>query len=108
MGIDLDVMMIFDFCCFVIDLVLECYDFDYKDMWVFVNLIGKFVIGGFMGDVGLIGCKIIVDIYGGMVCYGGGVFFGKDLFKVDCFGVYVMCWVVKNVVVVGLVDCCEC
>lgn len=72
----------------------------------YVNLIGKFVIGGFDGDVGLIGCKIIVDIYGGVVFYGGGVFFGKDLIKVDCFVVYVVCYLVKNVVVVGMVDCC--
>lgn len=65
------------------------------------------MIGGLMGDCGLIGCKIIVDIYGGVVWYGGGVFFGKDLLKVDCFVVYVVCYVVKNIVVVGLVDCCE-
>lgn len=53
------------------------------------------------------GWKIIVDIYGGYFCYGGGVFFGKDFIKVDWFVVYVVCYVVKNIVVVGLVDKCE-
>lgn len=78
-----------------------------KEIKYFINLTGCFVIGGLMGDCGLTGCKIIVDIYGGVVCYGGGVFFGKDLFKVDCLVVYVVCYVVKNIVVVGMVDCCE-
>lgn len=54
------------------------------------------------GDVGLIGRKIIVDIYGGWGVYGGGVFFGKDFFKVDRFVVYVFRWVVKLLVKVGL------
>lgn len=73
----------------------------------FINSIGRFVIGGLMGDCGLIGRKIIVDIYGGMARYGGGVFFGKDLLKVDRFVVYVVRYVAKNIVVVGLVDRCE-
>lgn len=54
------------------------------------------------GDVGLIGRKIIVDTYGGWGVYGGGVFFGKDFFKVDRFVVYVFRWVVKLLVKVGL------
>lgn len=70
----------------------------------YINLIGKFVIGGLYGDVGLMGCKIIVDIYGGKGVYGGGVFFGKDFFKVDCFVAYVICYIVKNFVVVGVCD----
>lgn len=69
----------------------------------FINFSGCFVIGGLYGDIGLIGCKIIVDIYGGVVLYGGGVFFGKDLMKVDCLVVYYVWYVVKNIVVVGLV-----
>lgn len=71
---------------------------------ILINLIGRFVIGGIVGDVGLIGRKIIVDIYGGIVYYGGGVFSGKDVIKVDCFVVYVCCWIVKNLVVVKVVD----
>lgn len=42
-------------------------------------------------------------MYGGYVCYGGGVFFGKDVIKVDCFVSYVVCYIVKNIVVVGFV-----
>lgn len=61
------------------------------DIIFYLNLFGCFVIGGLYGDVGLIGCKIIIDIYGGWGAYGGGVFFGKDSIKVDCFGVYIFC-----------------
>lgn len=46
-------------------------------------------------------------MYGGYVCYGGGVFLGKDVMKVDCFVVYVVRYVVKNIVVVEFVDFCE-
>lgn len=42
-------------------------------------------------------------MYGGYVCYGGGCFSGKDFIKVDCLVVYVVRYVVKNIVVVGLV-----
>lgn len=55
----------------------------------------------------MIGCKIIIDIYGGYFCYGGGVFLGKDFIKVDCLVVYVCCYIVKNIVVVDLVEKCE-
>lgn len=72
-----------------------------------VNLIGCFVFGGFYVDVGVIGCKIVVDIYGGFVCYGGGVFFGKDLSKVDCLVVYMVWKIVKDFVCEGYVKCCE-
>lgn len=91
-------------CEYVIDFVFEMIGFDFVDVIYYINFVGFFVMGGFKGDVGFIGCKIIIDIYGGVVCYGGGVFSGKDLLKVDCFGVYVICWVVKNVVVVGFVN----
>lgn len=72
----------------------------------YVNSTGCFVIGGPDSDTGLIGRKIIVDIYGGSVFYGGGAFLGKDLSKVDCSGAYVVCYFVKNVVEVGFVDRC--
>ena len=38
----------------------------------FINMTGKFVIGGPHGDTGLTGRKIIVDTYGGMGRHGGG------------------------------------
>lgn len=46
--------------CFV--LLFELVD---EDIVFYINLIGKFVFGGFYGDCGLMGRKIIVDIYGG-------------------------------------------
>lgn len=52
-----------------------------------------------MGDVGFIGRKIIVDIYGGWGVYGGGVFLGKDVIKVDRLVSYVCRWIVKLLVV---------
>lgn len=97
-----DVCVIVEF--YIIEVLFEGWIFGDIEWWI--NLIGKFVIGGLDGDVGLMGCKIIVDIYGGVVLYGGGVFLGKDLIKVDCLVVYVVCYLVKNVVVVGLVDKC--
>lgn len=44
-------------------------------------------------------------MYGGWGVYGGGVFLGKDFFKVDCFVGYVVRWVVKFFVKVGLCKC---
>ncbi|MCX6704668.1 MAG: methionine adenosyltransferase domain-containing protein, partial [Candidatus Woesebacteria bacterium] len=38
---------------------------DTKDITILVNPTGKFEVGGFMGDTGLTGRKIIVDTYGG-------------------------------------------
>lgn len=98
-----------DFWIYVVELVIVdlVFKFFCEVIKYLVNFIGKFVVGGFQGDVGFIGCKIIVDIYGGYVCYGGGVFFGKDFIKVDCLVVYVVCYVVKCFVVVGFVEWVE-
>lgn len=85
-----------------VKLKLEIQVLFNDDIIYYINLMGKFVIGGLYGDMGLIGCKIIVDIYGGKGVYGGGVFLGKDLLKVDCLVVYVICYIVKNLVVVGV------
>lgn len=78
-----------------------------KDLEVYVNPTGRFVIGGPMGDTGLTGRKIIVDTYGGMGRHGGGAFSGKDCTKVDRSGAYAARWVAKNVVAAGLADRCE-
>jgi len=78
-----------------------------KDMKVFVNPTGRFVIGGPMGDAGVTGRKIIVDSYGGMGRHGGGAFSGKDPTKVDRSGAYAARWVAKNVVAAGLAERCE-
>ncbi|MFZ2189781.1 MAG: methionine adenosyltransferase [Candidatus Magasanikiibacteriota bacterium] len=73
----------------------------------FINMTGKFVVGGPHGDTGLTGRKIIVDTYGGMGRHGGGCFSGKDPSKVDRSGAYMARYVAKNVIATGLADRCE-
>lgn len=53
-----------------------------------INPTGKFEIGGFLGDAGLTGRKIVVDSYEGFAPVGGGAFSGKDPTKVDRSGAY--------------------
>lgn len=52
------------------------------------NPTGKFLIGGFEGDAGLTGRKIVVDNYHSFGNVGGGAFSGKDPTKVDRSGAY--------------------
>ncbi len=78
-----------------------------KDLKVFVNPTGRFVIGGPMGDAGVTGRKIIADTYGGMGRHGGGAFSGKDPTKVDRSAAYAARYAAKNVVAAGLADRCE-
>jgi S-adenosylmethionine synthetase len=78
-----------------------------KELKIFVNPTGRFVIGGPMGDAGVTGRKIIADTYGGMGRHGGGSFSGKDPTKVDRSAAYAARWAAKNVVAAGLADRCE-
>jgi S-adenosylmethionine synthetase len=78
-----------------------------KDLKIYVNPTGRFVVGGPMGDSGLTGRKIMVDTYGGMGRHGGGSFSGKDPTKVDRSAAYAARWAAKNVVAAGLADRCE-
>ncbi len=78
-----------------------------KDLKIYINPTGRFVVGGPMGDSGLTGRKIIVDTYGGMGRHGGGCFSGKDPTKVDRSAAYAARWAAKNVVAAGLADRCE-
>ena len=78
-----------------------------KNLKVYGNPTGRFVIGGPMGDAGVTGRKIIVDTYGGMGRHGGGAFSGKDPTKVDRSAAYAARWAAKNVVAAGLADRCE-
>lgn len=48
-----------------------------------INPTGKFLIGGFDGDAGLTGRKIVVDAYQSFANVGGGCMNGKDPSKVD-------------------------
>ena len=71
-----------------------------------MNPTGKFVIGGPMGDTGLTGRKIVVDMRGAAP-HGGGAFSGKDPTKVDRSAAYAARYVAKNVVAAGLADRCQ-
>ncbi|KKR48589.1 MAG: Methionine adenosyltransferase [Candidatus Magasanikbacteria bacterium GW2011_GWC2_40_17] len=73
----------------------------------FINMTGRFVVGGPHGDTGLTGRKIIVDTYGGMGRHGGGCFSGKDPSKVDRSGAYMARYTAKNIVAADLADKCE-
>ena len=75
-----------------------------KDVKLFVNPTGKFVIGGPHGDTGLTGRKIIVDTYGGRGAHGGGAFSGKDASKVDRSAASATRHIAKNLVAAGLCD----
>lgn len=75
-----------------------------KELILFVNPTGKFVIGGPHGDTGLTGRKIIVDTYGGKGAHGGGAFSGKDPSKVDRSAAYAARHIAKNIVAAGMAD----
>lgn len=53
-----------------------------------INPTGRFLIGGFEGDAGLTGRKIVVDSYQSFAKVGGGAFSGKDPSKVDRSAAY--------------------
>lgn len=72
-----------------------------KGVEILVNPTGRFEIGGFAGDAGLTGRKIMVDTYGGLMPHGGGAFSGKDATKVDRSAAYMCRYVAKNLVANG-------
>jgi S-adenosylmethionine synthetase len=55
---------------------------------VLLNPTGRFRVGGFEGDAGLTGRKIVVDNYQSFSRVGGGAFSGKDPSKMDRSGAY--------------------
>jgi S-adenosylmethionine synthetase len=73
-----------------------------KDVKIYINPTGRFVTGGFYGDSGLTGRKLMVDTYGGLISHGGGSFSGKDPTKVDRSATYMARYVAKNLVARGL------
>ncbi len=74
---------------------------DVSKIEILVNPTGKFSIGGFEGDTGLTGRKIMVDTYGGLIPHGGGCFSGKDPTKVDRSAAYMCRYVAKTLVAEG-------
>lgn len=71
---------------------------DISGIEILINPTGKFAIGGFEGDTGLTGRKIMVDTYGGLIPHGGGCFSGKDPTKVDRSAAYMARYVAKTLV----------
>ena len=65
-----------------------CAEYGIKIENFLINPTGRFKIGGFLGDAGLTGRKIVVDSYESFAPVGGGAFSGKDLTKVDRSGAY--------------------
>ena len=60
-----------------------CNQFNIEVERFLINPTGKFLIGGFEGDAGLTGRKIVVDAYQSFANVGGGCMNGKDPSKVD-------------------------
>lgn len=60
-----------------------CKEYNIKIEEFLFNPTGKFLIGGFEGDAGLTGRKIVVDAYQSFANVGGGCMNGKDPTKVD-------------------------
>jgi len=79
---------------------------DVSEMEIFINPTGRFVQGGFEGDTGLTGRKIMVDTYCGLVPHGGGAFSGKDSTKVDRSAAYMARFVAKQMVAKGYAKEC--
>lgn len=65
-----------------------CKQYNIEVLEYLINPTGRFKIGGFMGDAGLTGRKIVVDSYESFAPVGGGAFSGKDPTKVDRSGAY--------------------
>lgn len=69
---------------------------------VTVNGTGRFVVGGTIGDAGVVGRKIVVDAYGPSVPVGGGAYSGKDPTKVDRSAAYMARHIAKTAVQMGI------
>ena len=65
-----------------------CREYNIEVENYLINPTGRFEIGGFEGDAGLTGRKIVVDSYQSFANVGGGAFSGKDPTKVDRSGAY--------------------
>lgn len=83
----------------LIDITNEiCSKYNIKVKEYLINPTGKFLIGGFEGDAGLTGRKIVVDSYQSFASVGGGAFSGKDPTKVDRSGAYKAREIAKKII----------
>lgn len=84
-----------------------CAKYNIEVQEYLINPTGKFLIGGFDGDAGLTGRKIVVDSYQSFANVGGGAFSGKDPSKVDRSGAYKARELAKRIVKENNADWCE-
>lgn len=75
-----------------------CKQYNIEVEQFLINPTGRFAIGGFEGDAGLTGRKIVVDSYQSFANVGGGAFSGKDPSKVDRSGAYKAREIAKRIV----------
>lgn len=75
---------------------------------IVINGTGRFVVGGSIGDAGVVGRKIVVDAYGPRVPVGGGAYSGKDPSKVDRSAAYMARYIAKKVVKEKIGGATEC
>ena len=82
------------------------YNIEVEDF--LINPTGRFEKGGFEGDAGLTGRKIVVDTYQSFARVGGGAFSGKDPTKVDRSGAYKAREIAKKVLLANSnINWCE-
>jgi len=72
-----------------------------------INPTGRFLIGGFDGDAGLTGRKIVVDAYHSFANVGGGCMNGKDVSKVDFSAAHMARKIAKDILIVKGLKWCE-
>jgi len=90
------------------DIVINiCEEYNIKIEEFLINPTGKFLIGGFDGDAGLTGRKIVVDSYQSFANVGGGAYSGKDATKVDRSGAYKARQIAKRYVNENHLNWCE-
>lgn len=65
-----------------------CNRYNIKIENILINPTGRFKVGGFEGDAGVTGRKILIDNYHTFSKVGGGAFSGKDPTKVDRSAAY--------------------
>jgi S-adenosylmethionine synthetase len=83
-------------------VVAPMFGADFDPERVSVNGTGSFVIGGTIGDAGVVGRKIVVDAYGPRVPVGGGAYSGKDPTKVDRSAAYMARRIAKTAAHMGI------
>ncbi len=84
-----------------------CSKYDVEIDEILINPTGRFEIGGFDGDAGLTGRKIVVDSYQSFANVGGGAFSGKDPSKVDRSGAYKAREIATLILTAGNFKWCE-